>query len=327
MFIDSVKLKLAAGAGGNGIVAWRREKCIPKGGPYGGNGGKGGNVLIKSSPDVYSLEAYRNRRHLSAQNGRLGGVNRRAGRSGTNLTLKVPLGTLIKDTETNEVLFDFGSTPTQWMICAGGRGGLGNACFKSARNQAPNKSTPGLEGEMRSVEFELKLIADIGLIGMPNAGKSTFMEAVTHTKVNIGAYPFTTLFPNLSFIQCEDYRRLLIADIPGIIQGAHNNKGLGHAFLRHIERTNTLLFVIDISGIEGRNPLDDFFMLRSELESYDPALLKKPFLVALNKIDTEEAKQHLSTFKEAYPYPKETLFTISTKEKQGLTPLITALQN
>ncbi|MBS0651631.1 MAG: GTPase ObgE [Verrucomicrobia bacterium] len=326
MFIDSVKVTLRAGDGGNGVVAWRREKYIPKGGPVGGNGGKGGSIIFQTDVHTPSLESYRNRRIIAAENGHCGGGNLRQGRNGKDLILPVPCGTLVKDAQTQEVLFDFTEENQSWQICKGGKGGKGNHCFKSPTNQAPNICTPGTPGEHREIELELKLIADVGLVGMPNAGKSTLMSQITHVRVKIGAYPFTTLFPNLSYIQLPDKSRVLVADIPGIIENAHQNKGLGFAFLKHIERSYALVFVIDISGIEGRDPFDDFTVLQNELRAYRPDLLEKPFLVALNKIDTEGAQKQAEEFAKKYPYAKETLFTISAANNEGLPPLIEAMR-
>lgn len=321
MFIDSVKITLRAGKGGNGVVAWRREKYIPKGGPVGGNGGKGGSIFLQTATHVVSLEAFQNRRLIAAESGLPGEGNHRKGKNGEDLILKIPCGTLVKDAKTGDILFDCTEVDQEWLLCQGGKGGKGNACFKSPTNQAPNICTPGLEGEVREVELELKLIADVGLIGMPNAGKSTLMSKITFLPVKIGAYPFTTLYPNLSYIEYPDLKRVLIADIPGLIEGAHANKGLGIAFLRHIERSSVLLFVIDISGFEGRTPWEDFIVLRNELKAYNPQLLEKPFLVALNKIDQEGAEEHLKTFYQNYPFAKETLFSISALNQEGLDTL------
>ncbi|NGX60363.1 MAG: GTPase Obg [Chlamydiae bacterium] len=327
MFVDQVKVKLVAGKGGNGIVAWRREKCLPKGGPYGGNGGRGGNIIIQADSGIYSLEVYRHKRILRAQNGLGGGTNLRQGRSGSALTLKVPFGTLVKDLESGEILHDFTQENPEWIACLGGRGGKGNNCFKSSTNRAPNICTPGKPGEEGAFELELKLIADVGLVGMPNAGKSTLMSKVTHAHVKIGAYPFTTLAPNLSYIQCEDYTRILIADIPGIIENAHLNKGLGIEFLKHIERTSSLLFILDICpDEEERNPLKDFEVLRRELKAYNPEMLDKPFLVVLNKSDKDGAADQIATFQKHYPYDPSSLFVISAQNEEGLAPLIEAMR-
>jgi len=326
MFVDSVKITLRAGKGGNGVVAWRREKYIPKGGPVGGNGGKGGSIILKTESHVLSLEGFRNRRLIYAENGLPGGGNLQKGRNGQDLVLTVPCGTLVKDCASGEVLFDFTEENQQFLICQGGKGGKGNHCFKSPTHQAPNVCTPGTDGEMREVQLELKLIADVGLIGMPNAGKSTLMSKITHMPVKIGAYPFTTLYPNLSFVQFPNFSRILVADIPGVIENAHQNKGLGLAFLKHIERSSVLLFVIDISGFEERDPFEDFTILRDELKAYDPHILEKPFLVALNKVDQEGAAEHLKSFYERYPFSKETLFPISALQKEGIEPLLDAMK-
>ncbi len=323
MFVDRVRLTLTAGRGGNGIVAWRREKYIPKGGPAGGDGGKGGSIYFETNPESVSLEGLRNRRLIKAQNGACGGPNCRTGKNGEDLILTIPCGTLIKDALTGEVLFDI-TDKREELMCRGGKGGKGNDRFKSPTNQAPNICTEGLPGEEREIELELKLIADIGLIGMPNAGKSSIMRSVTHLPVKIGAYPFTTLFPNLSYIQYPDQSRVLIADIPGIIEGAHDDKGLGLAFLRHIERTSALVFVIDVSGFEGRDPLDDFAVLQNELASYDPALLQKPCLVVLNKIDVEGALENVQRFREKYPSFE--IMEISALQGEGLKPVVERLR-
>jgi GTP-binding protein len=327
MFVDTVTLTLAAGKGGNGVVAWRREKYIPKGGPVGGNGGRGGSIIFETDVQIHSLEAFRNARKICAENGHAGGGNLQQGRTGKDLTLKIPPGTIIKDTKTGEILKDFTVSGERWALCKGGQGGKGNHCFKSPTHQAPNICTPGTEGEVKDIELELKLIADVGFIGMPNAGKSTLMSEITHVPVKIAAYPFTTLFPNLGYVQYEDdFSRVLIADIPGIIKGAHQNRGLGIAFLKHIERTSVLVFVIDASGIEERDPWEDFKVLRDELGAYKEEMLDKPFVVALNKADVEESELYIESFQKYYPYPKNTLFPISAKNGDGLAQLLEAIR-
>jgi GTP-binding protein len=325
MFVDSVRITLRAGKGGNGVVAWRREKFIPKGGPSGGNGGKGGSIYLETDNQIVSLQAYRNRRLLAADNGLAGGGNLRQGRSGEDLILKVPPGTLVKDIRTDKVLFDLTEDKQTILLCKGGRGGKGNNCFKSPTNQAPNICTPGTEGESLEIELELKLIADVGLVGMPNAGKSTLMSKMTHLPVKIAPYPFTTLHPNLSYIQRPDASRILVADIPGLIENAHLNKGLGISFLRHIERSSALVFVIDISGIEGRDPLEDYRVLQRELKAYRSTLLDKPFVIALNKIDAEGAEAQAAQFRNAVDLPPSQLFEISAINHKGLSPLIEAI--
>jgi len=332
MFIDNLELFLEAGAGGNGVVAWRREKYIPKGGPAGGNGGDGGSIIIKADRHLLSLEDLRNFRIIKAKNGQQGGAHNKTGKKGIDQTIKVPLGTVIKDKKTDAILHDLTQDGDKIILCQGGKGGRGNTCFKSSTHQAPNICTEGTKGEAKEVKLELKLIADIGLVGMPNAGKSTLMSQLTSVEVKIAAYPFTTLRPNLGLIEFEDFSRLLIADIPGIIKHAAQNKGLGLTFLRHIERTAMLVFVVDLSGIDGRDPLEDFIVMQKELEQYNPEMLKKPFLIALNKIDTEEAKANLKAFQEKYlcdhlnhhfdssPNSQTILFPISAATKEGLKP-------
>jgi GTP-binding protein len=326
MFVDRVILNLRAGKGGNGIVAWRREKYIPKGGPSGGNGGNGGTIILIADTQIHSLDWYRNRRLLNADNGRPGGPNRQHGRNGQDLILKVPCGTLIKDATTGEVICDLVDDQQKFVACQGGRGGRGNETFKTPTNQAPNICTEGKDGQSLQVELELKLIADVGLVGFPNAGKSTLISTLAHIDVKIAPYPFTTLQPNLGFIQFDDYTRIFIADIPGIIEGANKNRGLGFEFLRHIERTKLLLFILDTSGIDGRNPTDDFRILRSEIEAYNPEMLQRPFLVALNKMDTEEALEHYERFLKEYPFDKNTLHEISAQRGDGIPLLINSIR-
>lgn len=326
MFVDTTTLTLTAGKGGNGVVAWRREKYIPKGGPTGGNGGRGGSISLIADNQILSLEAYRNKRILLAENGGCGGSNLRQGKAGKDLTLKLPCGTLIKDKHTGEVLFDLTDHGQTVVICQGGKPGKGNAHFKSSTNQAPNTCTPGTPGESKEVELELKLIADVGLVGFPNAGKSTFLSQAAYTRVKIGAYPFTTLFPNLAYVHYPDKSKLLIADIPGIIQDAHMNKGLGLAFLKHIERTSILVFLVDISGFEGRNPTEDFLTLRKEIAAYRQDLLDKPFLVGLNKIDLEESQEHIDSFYQNSGVDRDKIFLLSAKDNVGVRAFLDAIK-
>jgi len=316
MFTDRVIIDMRAGKGGNGVVAWRREKYLPKGGPYGGDGGKGASIVLVADNQIYSLEAYRNRRIVKADNGVQGGSNNRRGKNGKDLVLKIPCGTLVKRKDSGEILYDFTEDGEKWVICQGGRGGWGNTHFKSPTNRAPMESTPGAKGKSIEVELELKLIADVGLVGFPNAGKSTLISQVTDVPVKIAPYPFTTLRPNLGYVMGEYGERILIADIPGIIAGAHQNRGLGLEFLRHIERTHMLLFVIDVSGMEERSPLEDFKILLEEVRLYNPELLKKPYAVLLNKIDLESADGYIPHFHEEYSQCE--IFEISALSGQGL---------
>lgn len=322
MFIDRVIIQFSAGKGGNGVVAWRREKFIPKGGPTGGNGGKGGSVILESDTEIASLDWYRHRRMIKAKNGADGGSSSCSGRDGQDLILKVPCGTLVKDTLTGEILHDFTEDGERWVLCQGGRGGRGNESFKTPTNRAPNQWTPGTYGEDKRIELELKLIADVGLVGFPNAGKSTLISSLAGLHVKVAAYPFTTLQPNLGFIELADYTRIYLADIPGIIEGASDDKGLGLEFLRHIERTKLLIFVLDASGIDGRTPAHDYKILRQEIGEYNQELLERPYLVALNKIDTEESHELIKEFKEEFSFGSNQLFEISAAAGLGLKGLV-----
>ena len=325
MFVDRVVVEFIAGKGGNGVVSWRREKFIPKGGPCGGNGGVGGSIILEADAELSSLDWFRHRRHIKADNGADGGSNSRSGRNGKDLILKVPLGTLVKNSTTNEIIHDFTQDRERWVLCKGGKGGRGNESFKTPTHQAPNICTPGKLGEINHIELELKLIADVGLVGFPNAGKSTLITSLAGLRVKIGAYPFTTLQPNLGFIELGNYQRIYIADIPGIIEGANQNKGLGLEFLRHIERTKLLIYILDASGIDGRDPVSDFYVLQKELAAYNPELLNRPYLVALNKIDSELSEEHIEHFIKEFQFPPQTLFKISAFYGMGLEPLIEAI--
>lgn len=321
MFTDRIRTKLIAGKGGNGIVSWRREKYLPKGGPTGGNGGPGGSIKFQVDPHYFSLDWYKNKRIIKAPSGIAGGPNQKQGAKGKTLVLKVPPGTLVKDANTGHVLYDLKTESDSIEICKGGKGGLGNAFFKNSRNQAPNFCTPGKPGQELEIELELKLIADIGLVGFPNAGKSTLLHALTDARAKAAPYPFTTLCPNLGFYERADYTRVTIADIPGIIEGAHLDKGLGFEFLRHIERTKGLLFVIDGSGIDGRDPIEDFEILLRELNNYNTTILEKPFFILLNKNDSDYFPDNMEKFINKFSIHREKIISISSKEKIGIESL------
>jgi GTP-binding protein len=326
MFVDRVFVKFIAGKGGNGIISWKKEKYIPKGGPGGGDGGTGGSVVLVADGQIPSLESLRNRRIIKADDGADGGRNSSRGKNAKNIVIKVPCGTLVKDKKTGEVICDFIEDGQKFVLCRGGRGGFGNEHFKTPTNQAPNICTPGRKGIEKDVELELKLIADIGLVGFPNAGKSTFMSEVTHVPVKVAAYPFTTLRPNLGFIKFDEGKKVLLADIPGIIEGASSNRGLGLEFLRHIERTRLLIFILDASGIDGRNPSDDYKTLLDELKAYDEALLSRPNVVVLNKMDCEESKTNAEEFHKQFSNLKEALFEISALHGDGVEHLLKAIK-
>ncbi len=321
MFIDNLKLKFIAGKGGNGVIAWRREKFVPKGGPFGGNGGKGGSIILIVDEHLLSFEKFFNKQIIKAENGQNGGPNNRKGKNGSDLIIKIPLGTILKD-ENSNVLFEFINKEDHFILCEGGKGGKGNFSFRSPTNQAPNICTEGKLGEEKLINLELKLIADIGLVGMPNAGKSTIMKQITKSKVKIAPYPFTTLTPNLGIIEFEDFSKLLLADIPGIIKNAHLNKGLGISFLKHIERTSVLIFVIDSSS---EDPTLDFKTLLDEIKFFNASLLDRSFLTVLNKIDLKN-NSNIKNFKKNYPFAKETLLEISAKENNGLDLLLKTLK-
>ena len=302
MFIDEAKVILKSGAGGHGCVSFRREKFIPKGGPDGGNGGKGGDVVLLCDRNEGDLQAYRWQPHRSARNGTPGMGRQCAGPDGEDLILRVPPGTQVVDDVTGRLLAELTEHNERVVILAGGKGGLGNMNFKSSVNQAPRRTTPGYPGESGTYRFVLKTIADIGLVGYPNAGKSTLTNAFTAARPKMAPYPFTTLHVNVGVIEYpETFGRIFMADIPGLIEGAHENRGLGHQFLRHIERCTLLVFILDMAGSENRKPWDDFRILERELALYSPVLAAKPRLVVANKMDLPEAAANLAKFREKVP--------------------------
>ncbi len=318
MFTDRVTMKLVAGRGGNGIISWIRGRFLPKGGPCGGNGGKGGSITLEASHDIFSLDHFRNTNIVKAGNGADGGTNNRTGKNGASKTLLVPCGTLLKNLETGELIHDFIEHGDELEICQGGKGGLGNNHFKSPTNRTPLEVTPGREGQQIEVELELKLIADVGFVGLPNAGKSTLLSVLTPNKVKIGDYPFTTLKPNLSYIEFDDYSRIFLADIPGIIKNAHQGRGLGLEFLRHIERSQVLVYVIDVTN----TPEDDFCLLREELSAYDPALLDRPSIVCLNKSDELTSNEKVDDFKRQFETDTLHVHAVSALLEISLEPLV-----
>ena len=302
MFVDEVDVTLIAGKGGDGCVSFRREKFIPHGGPNGGDGGNGGHVILCSDENVGDLSAYRYAHTYKAKNGEPGRGSDQNGKTGQSRVLKVPMGTVVIDKSTGKRIKELLEHEEEFIICKGGSGGWGNTHFKSSVNQTPKRSNPGTEGESGEFELVLKIIADIGLVGFPNAGKSSLTNEITRAHPVVADYPFTTLNPNIGVIDySDDYKCLLLADIPGLIQGASENRGLGHRFLRHIERCKLLCIIIDMAGTDGRDPADDYTALLTELENYDPGFLDKPRLVVANKIDEEAASGNLDAFKKAHP--------------------------
>ena len=328
MFVDWVKIKAAAGRGGDGCVSFRREKYVPKGGPDGGDGGNGGNVIFVSDDDVDSLVSLKFQPLIRAGDGARGQGKLKTGRSGKDAVAGIPPGSVIRDPGSGVVLFDFTAPGQRFVAARGGRGGRGNAAFKSATNQSPRRFERGKPGEIAALEVELKLIADVGLTGFPNAGKSTLLSKICDARPKIASYPFTTLSPNLGVLKLkDDYRVIKVADVPGLINGAHDNRGLGHQFLRHIERTSALILVIDIAGVDGHDPLEDYEILRRELALHDEALARRPFLVACNKMDLEAAAANLDAFREHSGVPREIIFPISCVTGSGLDELVRGVRN
>lgn len=321
-FIDKIKIYVKGGDGGNGCVSFRREKYVPEGGPNGGDGGRGGDVIAVVNPSVRTLMEFRRQRHHKAGRGQHGMGSQMHGRGAEDLLIQVPPGTVIYDEATGEQIADLTEDGEQALVAAGGRGGRGNARFASQTNTAPKISEKGEPGEERWLIMELKLLADVGLVGFPNAGKSTLLAAVTAARPKIANYPFTTLIPNLGVTQIEDGRSFVIADIPGLIEGAHQGVGLGHDFLRHVERTRVLIHVIDAAGTEGRDPLSDFTVINNELEQYRPGLSQRPQVIAANKTDLPEAAANVARLKEALEPQGHTVVAISAATGQGVRELM-----
>jgi len=288
MFIDQTEIYVSSGKGGDGIVHFRREKYVPRGGPDGGDGGKGGDVILEVKSTLNTLSAYRHVRRYVADNGKRGGRNNRYGKSADDLILYIPPGTVIYDADTDEILGDLTDPGQQLLICKGGRGGRGNTHFKNSRHQTPRTAEKGEPPVEKNIRLELKLIADIGLIGVPNAGKSTLLSVLTNAQPKIAAYPFTTLEPNLGVAKIDDYESVVLADIPGLIEGASEGVGLGHSFLRHIQRTRVLIHLLD--GLSD-DPIADFSQINTELALFDTNLGEKPQIVALNKMDQLEVQE------------------------------------
>jgi GTP-binding protein len=297
MFLDSAKIFVQAGRGGSGCVSFRREKFVPKGGPNGGDGGRGGHVILVARPQVRTLIAFRYKNRFVAQNGRHGQGSLKTGARGADLVVYVPPGTVVYPEEGSEPLADLVEPRQRFILAKGGRGGRGNTRFKSSTHQAPREFEPGGEGEAFRVRLELKLLADVGLVGMPNAGKSTLLAAISNARPKIAPYPFTTLHPQVGIVEYPDWFRLTVCDVPGLIEGAHRNVGLGHAFLRHIQRCKVLVLLLDMAGTDGREPWEDYRQLLRELELHDPALLGKRRLVVANKMDEPAAEANLKSFK------------------------------
>ena len=323
-FIDKARISVKAGNGGNGSVSFHREKYVAAGGPDGGDGGAGGHIILQVDDNLSTLMDFRYKRKYVAENGADGQGKRKSGKDGKSLTIRVPRGTLVRDPETSEIIQDM-SQVESFVLCRGGRGGWGNQHFATPTRQVPRFAKAGLPGESREVVLELKLLADVGLVGFPNVGKSTLLSVVSRAQPKIANYHFTTLYPNLGVVYVDDGVSFVMADIPGIIEGASEGAGLGHDFLRHIDRCRLLVHVVDVSGSEGRDPAADFDAINAELVRYSPELARRPQLVAANKVDVMSDPNLLEALRahvEALGYP---LFTLSAAAHQGTRELVFAV--
>lgn len=321
MFIDIAKIRVKAGKGGDGAVAFRREKYEPSGGPYGGDGGNGGSIILQVDNSIRTLMDFKYKRNYKAEDGENGKTKKQYGKKGSHLVLKVPLGTLVKDGDSEKVIADLKEEGQTFVIAKGGKGGKGNAKFATPTRQAPRFAEAGEKGEERFIILELKLLADVGLIGFPNVGKSTLLSVLSSAKPKIANYHFTTLTPNLGVVKVDDGKSFVIADIPGLIEGAHEGAGLGHEFLRHVERTRLLVHLVDVSGIEGRDPLEDFYKINEELEKYSSKLSEKPQIVVANKMDLNTSSEYYENLKEELTKEGYEVYLISAATRKGVEAL------
>jgi len=325
-FVDQAKIHVKAGNGGAGCISFRREKYVPKGGPDGGDGGDGGDVILIADPQVHTLYDFHHQVHFRAENGKPGMGKKMKGKNGEDLILRVPVGTVIKDAETGEILGDLIEPEQTLVVARGGKGGRGNVHFATPVRQAPRIAEPGKPGEEKWLILELKLIADVGLVGFPNAGKSTLLSRISAAKPKIADYPFTTLEPNLGVVRLFDGNTFVVADIPGLIEGAHKGIGLGHEFLKHTERTRILLYMLDIS--KGKKVVKDYQILKNELKLFNPRLLEKDYLIALNKIDLMSDPEKIRDIIELFEEKDQgKIYPISAVTGQGVIELIYALWN
>ena len=325
MFIDRAKIRIKGGGGGNGVTAFRREKFVPRGGPSGGDGGRGGDVWIVADASLNTLLHLRYNPEHNAPRGRHGEGSNCSGRNGEDLTVRVPVGTQIFDSETGELLHDLAVDQARWLAARGGRGGFGNAHFATSTNRAPRYHQSGSEGEERELQLELKLLADVGLVGFPNAGKSTLISTISAAHPKIADYPFTTLEPNLGVVDLGDYRTFVVADIPGLIEGAHSGAGLGDRFLRHIERTKLLLHLVDVSSASGRETVTDYQTVNHELRAYNPELAERPQIVVATKIDALEDSERLESLRAQAEADGRPFYAISAVANKGTRELIFAV--
>jgi GTPase len=325
LFVDEVDIHIEAGSGGRGCLAFRREKRVPRGGPSGGDGGAGGSIYVVASPHTNTLINYRFHPEFAAERGEHGQGSNRTGHTGEDLELAVPIGTLVYEKDPLRLLADLAEEGQRVLVARGGRGGLGNARFATSTNRAPRKVQPGEPGEIKDLRLELKLLADVGLVGFPNAGKSTLISRISAARPKIADYPFTTLTPNLGVVGLSDDRSFVVADVPGLIEGAHRGLGLGHRFLRHLERTKVLVHVVDVSSASGRNPVEDLDTVRRELELFRPEFAGRPQLVAANKMDAVDDESRVTALARRAKTLRLPFSRISAVTGDGLQELTEAM--
>ena len=325
MFLDRVKIRIKAGNGGDGVTAFRREKFVPRGGPSGGDGGVGGSVWMEATEGLNTLLHLRYNPEHKAERGRHGEGSNRSGKDGEDIIVKVPVGTQVFDPETNELMFDFTEPGQRYRAAKGGKGGWGNAHFATPTRRAPKYHYTGRPGEEKELQLELKLIADVALVGFPNAGKSTLISVISAAKPKVADYPFTTLEPNLGVVDMGDYRTFVVADIPGLIEGASTGAGLGHQFLRHVERTKLILHLVDVSSLEGRDPISDYEIINRELANYDENIASLPQIVLATKIDALDDPERLERLRARAEKDGKPFFAISSVANQGVQDLVNAV--
>lgn len=321
-FVDEAKIFVKSGSGGDGCVSFRREKFVPKGGPNGGDGGNGGDVVIVANSQLSSLVDIRYKKHYRAKNGENGKGKDQHGKTAPDLVVPVPLGTVVRNVASGEILGDLTKDKQRLVVARGGKGGKGNTRFASSTNRTPRFATDGKPGEEYELQLELKILADVGLLGFPNAGKSTFISKVSAARPRIADYPFTTLVPNLGVVEYGEYKSFVLADIPGIIEGAHEGVGLGIQFLKHVERTHLLIHMLDLTPLPGRNPVDDYIKMNHELESYSKELAKKPQIVVLNKIDIPGSEKIVADAEEYFRKNETDVYRISALKGEGTRELV-----
>jgi len=325
LFIDRVKIRVRGGHGGNGVTAFRREKFVPRGGPSGGDGGRGGDVWLEAATSLNTLLHLRYNPEHTAERGRHGEGSNRSGPEGGDIVVRVPVGTQVFDVETGDLFCDLAEEGQRWLAAKGGRGGFGNAHFATSTNRAPRYHQQGSPGEERELQLELKLLADVGLVGFPNAGKSTLISTVSAARPKIADYPFTTLEPHLGVVDLGEFRTFVIADIPGLIEGAHQGAGLGDRFLKHVERTKLLLHLVDVSSVSGRDPVEDYETINRELAAYDAAMAERPQIVVATKLDALDEPERLERLRERAGRDRREFHAVSSAANTGVRELVHAV--